>query len=311
MRKLRVLTISYSQSGQLDRVLDSIVGPLARRGIEVVPGRLVPSENHPFPWPFFKFFNQFPETVYEKATPAMLVGENGQPLDDVDFDLILLGYQVWFLSPSLPVSSFLNGDQAARLLEGRRVVTVIACRNMWLMAQERVKAHLIRLNAKLVDNIALTDAGSAALTFLSTPLWVLTGNRGPRLFGLIPRAGVPDADIHSASRFGEAMADRLREDSEDTSAMLTGLGAVHVNEMLIQSEKAGRRSFAAWGALLLWIGPPSSLPRRAVLCVFIVFLVLLILTVVPLVAAIKWALRPFLREKLARERKFYAQPSGE
>ena len=311
MRELRVLTISYSQSGQIDRVVNSIAGPLREKGIEVKRGRLIPSEPHPFPWPILQFFNQFPETVYEKASPAILVDDAGQEINDCDFDLVILGYQVWFLSPSLPVSSFLNGDAAKRLLKGKRVITVVACRNMWLMAQERMKGHLERLEARLVDNVALTDAGRAALTFLSTPLWVLTGNRGPRFGGLIPRAGVPEHEIADAARFGVAIADHLARDPDRTAPMLTGLGAVKINPMLIQSEKAGRRSFRAWGALLLWIGHRSSLARRLVLCLFIAFLILLILTVVPAVALLKWALRPMMHKKLAEERAFYSQPSGE
>ena len=79
------------------------------------------------------------------------------------FDLVILAYQVWFLSPSLPVTAFLKSDAAKRLLRDTPVVTVIACRNMWLMAQEQVKAMLAACGARLVGNVALVDEAEGAI----------------------------------------------------------------------------------------------------------------------------------------------------
>ena len=51
---------------------------------------------------------------------------------DEQFDLVILAYQVWYLAPSGPITAFLKSEAGRRLLHGRPVVTVIACRNMWL-----------------------------------------------------------------------------------------------------------------------------------------------------------------------------------
>ena len=67
------------------------------------------------------------------------------------------------------------------------MVTLIGCRNMWLMAQEKVKAKLTELGARLIDNIALTDACGTAASFLATPLWMFTGRQKP--YAWVPRAG--------------------------------------------------------------------------------------------------------------------------
>lgn len=308
----RVLTISYSQSGQIDRILRSICDPMKSAGIDVTYATIQPKQPYPFPWPVTRFFNIFPETVYEDGPEITLHAPQHADLDDLDFDLVILGYQVWFLAPSLPVSSFLATQEAKKLLSGRRVITVIGCRNMWLMAQERMKTHLRRIGAVLIDNIALTDRGHSAMTFLSTPIWVLTGHRGPWLNGIVPRAGVPDADIADAQRFGRAISEALAErDADDCTPMLAGLGAVRINDKLIQSEKAGKRSFAVWGKFLRWLGPPSSRFRQFGLCFFVLFLILLILTVVPIVAVLKIVLKPFFRKQIEAERHYYAQPSGE
>ena len=119
-RPIRVLSISYSQTGQLDNIVKAITTPITERGITVVHGRLHLDTQYPFPWPFLQFFNQFPETVYEDGETPLLVDLDDRPIEDTDFDLIVLGYQVWFLAPSLPVSSFLKGDYACRLFRGKR-----------------------------------------------------------------------------------------------------------------------------------------------------------------------------------------------
>ena len=179
MARKRVLAIGFSQTGQLTSVLESVLGPLDEApDIEVTRLTLKPVEPFPFPWPFWRFFDTFPETVYEEPAPI----QEPEITGDEDFDLVVFSWQVWFLSPSMPAMAFLQHPKAQRLLAGKPVVSVIACRNMWLMAYERFKVHLERLGAHLVDNVVLTDSAHSAATFISTPLWMLTGRRGPFLW---------------------------------------------------------------------------------------------------------------------------------
>lgn len=306
--KKRVLVLGYSQTGQLSRLVDSIVEPLAEHEeIEVIRQGIEPAKPFPFPWPFLHFFNIFPETVYE--VPIEL-----KPLDIADdepFDLVILAYQVWFLSPSLPVSSFLNSARAERLLKDKPVITVIGCRNMWLMAQEKVKARLSAIGARLIDNVVLTDAAHSAFTFVSTPVWVLTGHKGPFLGGLIPKAGIPENEIAAAGRFGRAIASQLPRGKSEPRSMLQGLGAVKVQERLIASETIAHRSFRIWGKLLRRVGDQDSLLRKCVLVVYILFLISMILTVVPLSALLKRLFAPLLSKRTAAQKTYYAAPSGE
>jgi len=303
----RVLVISYSQTGQLAEVVQSVTAPLAADpAIELVHEILQPLQPYPFPWPFLHFFNTFPETVYEQPKPIAPL----QVDPEAPFDLIILAYQVWFLSPAQPVMAFLQSDAAARLLRGRPVMTLIACRNMWLQAQGVMQQHLQRLGAQLVDNAVLVDRAHPAATFISTPMWMLTGDRGPFLGGRVPAAGIPADVIANARRFGEAISQQLPE-WDGQRPMLAGLGAVTVNERLIASETIARRSFLIWGKLLRRIGPPESRLRRFVLCFYILFLVTMILTVVPISAIIKRLLAPLTRDRIARQRAGLAAPSGE
>jgi len=303
-----VLLIQYSQSGQLTEIAQRIIAPLQEAPeIRVTVETLRPRSPYPFPWPFLRFFDTFPEAVYLDA-PGL------EPLrsdESQRYDLVILAYQVWFLSPSLPVTAFLKSEAAARLLRHTPVVTVIACRDMWLMAQEQVKSLLAQCGARLVGNVALVDEAGTAGSFLATPLWVLSGNKGPRLFGLVPRAGVKPEQIIASRRFGERILEVLRRGDTIDESLLRGLRAVRVNERLIASERTARRSFLVWGGLLRRLGSQGSLARKPVLVVYIAFLVTLILTFVPLSMLIKSLLAPLLKSRVAAQKEYFAHPSGE
>ncbi|WP_256203164.1 dialkylrecorsinol condensing enzyme [Pseudomonas sp. ML96] len=268
--------------------------------------QLQPAQPFPFPWPFLGFFRIFPETVLMRPQPLLPLQVDASKR----YDLIILAYQVWFLSPSLPVTSFLASQEAAKLFKDTPVVTLIGCRNMWLMAQEKIKVRLTQLGARLVDNIALTDACGTAASFLATPLWMFTGRQKP--YSWVPRAGIEEGEIVAASRFGKAIARRLTADQLPiVQPMLQGLGAVRIDEKLIGSEKVGNRSFQLWSRLLSALGPQQSTRRGVGLVVYIVFLLCLIITVVPLGALLKKLLAPLSRERTLREKAYFAGPSGE
>ncbi|WP_256663710.1 dialkylrecorsinol condensing enzyme [Pseudomonas sp. gcc21] len=301
--KKRVLVIHYSQTGQLDRVAQSVAAPLLDDEavlVDFLPVR--PVEAYPFPWPFLQFINTFPESAHQVPCPLDVQAEHLQP----GYDLVILAYQVWYLAPSIPISSFLQSDTAARLLADTPVVTVIACRNMWLQAQEKVKAHLQRCGARLVGNIALVDAAGSIASFFATPLWVLTGRKGPHWFGLVPSAGVSQEDVDGAQRFGETLRQRLLGSMPLEGDVLDGLDAAPVNDKLILSEKIGTRSFYLWGKLFLACGGPDSMIRTPLAALYTVFLLLMIVTVVPITAVLKWLFSPLLKKRIARQKAYYA-----
>jgi hypothetical protein len=164
--------------------------------------------------------------------------------------------------------------------------------------------------ARLLDNVALVDSQSALVTFITTPRWVLTGNKG-KPGGLLPPAGVSQQDIDCAGRFGKAIVAALASDREKLDQpMLQGLSAVKVDTRLIASEKIGHRSFMIWGKLLRKIGPPGHPLRRVVLAVYALFLITMIITVVPINMLVNFILRSVFVQRVERERQYYEAPSG-
>ena len=309
MNSLKVLLVHYSSpSGQLSEVVGRLTAPLAAAGdVELTQLVLKPKRPYPFPWPVLRFFDTFPETIY--LDPPELEPLGLKP--EARYDLVILGYQVWFLSPSGPTAAFLKSPEARALFKDTPVVTVIGCRDMWLLAQERVKEILAGYGARLVGNVVLIDEGGSALSLLATPLWMMTGSRGPRLGGLIPRAGIKPEEIVASRRFGERILAVLRARQPLDGSLLRGLGAVKVNTKLIATEKAARRSFLAWGALLRLLGKQGSWARQPVVLFYIFFLIALLIVVLPLSALIKTLLAPLLRARIAAQKAYFSAPSGE
>lgn len=300
----KVLVLYYSQSGQLKSVMDTIVAPLSRCAtVQCDYLKIEPQTPYPYPWPFYAFFNVFPEAVYLDGCPV-------KPLEtEEEYDLIVLGYTSWFLSPSIPVSGFLQSDQAKRLFKNKPVVTVIACRDMWLMAQEKMKKLLTDLGARLIDNVVLTDQGKSLYTFVTTPRWMLSGKKDA--FWFFPAAGVDENEIESSSRFGDRLCKALQHDEErSTLPLLSNLGAVNVNGKLIATEHIAHRSFLIWSKLIKKAGAQGSMGRNVVITIYAGFLLLLVLTVVPLNMLIRKILSPLRKKSLAKAIHYFEQPSG-
>lgn len=302
----RVLLVHFSQTGQLARVARRVVAPLAAaKDMELVEEVLRPRPPYPFPWPIWRFLDAMPESV--QLDPPVL--EPYAVRADEQFDLVILAYQVWYLAPSGPITAFLKSETGKRLLRARPVVTVIACRNMWLSAQETVKDLIREAGGMLRDNVVLTDRGSALETFITTPRWVLTGKRGA-FCGFSP-AGVSDEEIDGADRFGRALLAALRADRERQEApMLAGLGAARVDPGLIFSERAARRAFSVWSRLIRLGGPPGSAARAPLLALFSVYLVAMIILIVPPSLLLQRLARPLFAKRLQSLRTYYEHPSG-
>lgn len=300
----KVLVIYYSQNGQLQRVLDSFVSKLGDEEIKVDMLSLSPKIKYPFPWSFYDFFDEFPESVHLDGCELEAISDT-----DDDYDLIILGYSVWYMAPSIPITAFLQSNDAKKILKDKPVVTVVACRDMWVLAQEKVKEMLDGIGAIHKDHVALTDQGGEVLSLLTLPTYMLTGNKN--YFSSLPPAGIKEEEIASCSRFGERLNLVLKEDGEKSdAAMLKNMGACVVNAKLIATEKIANRSFHIWSKLIKLGGKKHSFGRKVVISVYILFLLLLIFTVIPLNIVARKILNIFQKEKIKKMELEYELPSG-
>ena len=239
-----ILVISYSQTGQLNELTQHFLQPLKQQeNIVIDECQIKPIQPYTFPWKFLPFFNQFPESVHLKPAPI-----ETPILQREKYDLVIIAYSVWFLSPSQPITAFLQSEQA-KILKSTPVMTLIGCRNMWLMAQEKMKKMLTALGANLIGNVVKTDQSNAWASFITTPAWMLSGKK--RYFSWLPNAGISDADMQDMQRFGRRLVEVLNENRPLDKSLFQNMGAVKIDEKLMMSEKVGHRSFYIWGKLLL------------------------------------------------------------
>ena len=298
----KVLVIYFTQSGQQKRILQSLVQPLVNAGHQIHFEEIKPVEKYPFPWSSFQFFNAFPETFQQKSLAL-------EPLSDKAFenyDLIILGYQPWFLTPSRPISSFLQSVQGQKILAGKNVVTILGCRNMWIGAQEKVKQWLRNAQANLVGHIALIDK-SGNLTSLVTILrWMLYGKKDSFLF--FPAAGVAETDIEHAVVFGEQIKTCLEADQFGRLQHdFNSHGAIEIKPNLVLMEKRGQKSFSVWAKFVAAGGDVQSTGRKIRVYIFMYLLPTVVIILTPLLWIMSAIMLTVKRKQLLRDIEYFRQ----
>ncbi len=277
----KVLVIYFTQSGQLNKAVRSTLKNFENNPeIEIYYENINPVNPFPFPWTYMQFFDAFPETVF--GIPCDLKPTSLKI--DAQFDLIIIAYQPWFLSVSRPVNSFLQSPDALRLMKGKPVITILACRNMWLNAQEKMKLQLKNLHANLVGNITFVDR-SANLISLITVLAFALGGVKDRFLGIFPKYGVPDEELENkAWKFGNIILDHLKTGNYGgMQKKLVADGAVTVKPNLMIMEGRGKVLFPIYARFILQKGGSNSHARRSRVRIFGIVLPLAILLLSPLI----------------------------
>jgi hypothetical protein len=241
----KVLAIYYSQSGQLGEIIDNFTAPLIESGISVEKVRVRLVNEPAFPWTADTFFSVMPDCQLD--VPAQL-----EPfeLKETKYDLVILGYQAWFLSPSIPFNSLLQTPELRSVLKDTPTITVTGARNMWLNAFVRVKKLLRAAEANLVGNIALVDTHPNPISFITIFHWMLHGKKD-RYLNIFPPPGVSDADIKHTKVFGESVIPHLEANDWDSlQAELEMNKAVVLNYNLMIIEGTAGKIFKVWANII-------------------------------------------------------------
>ncbi len=295
---MKILAIYSTQSGQLRDILNNIVKDIQGEAeIDFAEIKLV--KPFPFPWSSATFFDAMPECVLQIPSEIQSMPE----LKAKEYDLIIFGYQPWFLSPSNPANSFLKSEWA-QVLKGKPVLTVIGCRNMWLNAQEKVKAELEQLGANHVGNIVLEDHHGNLVSLLTIIRWMFKGQK--EASGRLPSAGVADQDIKGAQKYGMPILQHLKQNKVGQLQQdLLQLGAINLRPNLIVLEKRGVSQFPKWAKRARAKGGPGSPERRPVIKTFQNILMVAIFVLSPittLIAKIQTALN---KKQLLKEVEYF------
>jgi hypothetical protein len=292
----KVLAIYYSQSGQLGEIIDCFTEPLVQSGVSVEKIRIRPAVDYAFPWTGERFFKVMPDCVL--SVPAEL-----QPLalKESSYDLIILGYQAWFLSPSIPSNSLLQHPDFKTVLKDSPVITITGARNMWLNAFERIKKSLRETGAKLVGNIALVDKHPNPISFITIFHWMMHGRKDSYL-NIFPVPGVASADIAGTRTFGELVLPHL--DSNDWTGLqaeLVSQRAVELKYKLMFIEARARGIFLAWATFI-----SKRRKKSGWLVAFKYYLLIALFLGAPVLLTIDAIFfRPFLSKRIRAKKQYY------
>ncbi|MBL7104690.1 MAG: hypothetical protein ISS18_10195 [Bacteroidales bacterium] len=294
----KILVINYSQSGQLNEIIDNFLIPFNDKQIERV--NIFPKKVFPFPWSSQEFFDVMPESVLEKKIelePYHLKSEN--------YELIIIGYQPWYLSPSLPTTALLKDEKFTSLLKGKPVVTITGARNMWLNAQESVKEHIQKAGGELVANIPFIDRNTNLISAVTILYWMLTGEKGKYL-NIFPYPGVSEKDIKGASKFGEIVFEAFQNDSyHKLQNKILDLKLINIKTDILFIELRAKRLFKIWARII--INKDSNYKKRAIwIKLFKYYLLVALFIVAPIVLTVyNLLIAPFTFNAINRKKEYF------
>jgi hypothetical protein len=298
-----VLVVYYTQTGQLMDILKNVMSAVDGEQVRITYHGIKPTKEYGFPWKAADFYDAFPESFLQ--IPCAL--EPVQPeILKKKYDLIVLGYTVWYLTPAIPINSFLKSEEARILLNNTPVVTVIGCRNMWIQAQEKLKILLKDCNAQLVGNIAMVDRHVNHVSVLTIVHWMLGGKK-TRFLGFFPKPGISDKDIEESKKFGVPIEKALQSNTySGLQKDLLELGGVVIKPFLAVTDKRGNILFSKWANLIIKKGSVGDPKRRKWLILFKYYLLFAIWVIAPIVFIVFLLTYPLMTNKIRREKEYFS-----
>ncbi|KPH12129.1 hypothetical protein [Chryseobacterium sp. ERMR1:04] len=293
-----ILVIYYSQTGQLEDIVKNVAKPFESNTEEynVTYYNIQLKEDFAFPWSSDVFFDTFPESYLQ--IPSEILPPSEEVLNK-KYDLIIFGYQVWYLTPSIPIISFLKSGYAEKLLKDTPVVTISATRNMWMLSQEKLKVYLKDMKSKLVGNIALVDRHDNYTSVLTILRWLTTGQKEKS--GLLPAAGVSDEEITGSVKYGEVIKKHFKNnDLDNLQPDLIQNGAVEIRPFLVRVEKVGNKIFTIWSNLII----KKKEKRPLLIKFFKVYLMAAIWVISPIVLVLHLLTTPIFWFKRQKQKKY-------
>lgn len=269
----KILAVSFSQTGQLERTLGTFLEPFGGQNFQITQIKVEPEHPFPFPWGFLPFFEAMPETVLgiPRRVKSIAIDPNAS------FDLVVLGYQPWFLSLSQPVQAFLN-QYGALIFKNRPVIAITACRDMWHEAFLQLRSAVEGFGGRIVEHVVVTDPTPKLLSLFTTPIWLAFGKKK---FLAFPEAGLRTPEYAFVRSQGARYGNFLKNQKTlPASGFLMDPSRLDINKVF--TEILGRALFRVSARFAVACGHPGTWQRRVAigwfLCYFLVSLpVILIL----------------------------------
>ena len=296
-----ILAINYTQSGQLDDIIKRFTEPVeAFADIIIEHVNVYPKTPFPFPWTGDAFWGAMPGCVLEdgmELAPFELKRD--------EYDLVIFGYQVWFLSVSLPSMAILQNDGFKKVIKNTPVVTIIGARNMWMSAHESVKKHLAKAGGNLIANVPLIDRNSNLISVITIFYWMLTGKK-KRMWGIFPFPGVHKNDIEQVNQPGKLVFAAMENNNYlNLQEDIHSLGHINIATSVMFMELRARKLFDIWAKLIRKKGS-SEKKRKFWIGLFKYYLLIALFVASPIVLLVyKIFILPFTYASVKRKKKYF------
>lgn len=292
----KVLAVFFSQTGQMEDIIHTFTSVFDTPGYTLEKVRIHPQTAFPFPWTTKTFFEAMPHSV--DGIPEAL---EDFEFKETKYDLIIVGYQPWFLSPSIPINSLLMHPRFKAIAAHTPVVTISGCRNMWINAQEKMKIRLQEAQANLVGNIALVDRHDNYTSLVTIFYWMLQGKKD-RKWGIFPKPGVSDADVNGCAIYGQTVSKHLdNNDLGNLQKALVAQKAVDVKYYLMFIERKAGKIFKIWSGIIR-----KKKNKGPWLTAFKYYILIALFVAAPIILTIDAILfKPFLGKRIKKQKEYY------
>lgn len=173
MKKRRIQIVYYSQSGSLKYLIEESMRPYLGDYV-LIWNPIHCAKPFPFPWNRRRFFSVFCDSVLQRGCRIV----NNEIKIEKD-DMILLGFQPWFLHLSLPIQSFINSTQFGRIVKDREVILFTCYRNTGAMARRQMAAHVESRGGHIVAELEISDQSKERSSAFQFVRWFFTGKNNP------------------------------------------------------------------------------------------------------------------------------------
>ncbi|MCD7931068.1 MAG: hypothetical protein LUH15_06725 [Tannerellaceae bacterium] len=200
-----VLVIYYSQTGQLEEIVQNLTQSFQKDySLTYVK---VACDQFKFPLTFRSFFEVFPESMLQ--IPCKFLAD----IPPKEYDIIVLGFQPWFVNLSIPINSLLADAGFQALVKGKQVILVQDSRNTWRNSLHQAKTRIEEAGGTVCSSFTFRDVNKNLASLFSLFGWLFKGNK--QYFKRLPVAGINPTHINQAKVLGAEAIRSLDADYRD------------------------------------------------------------------------------------------------
>jgi menaquinone-dependent protoporphyrinogen IX oxidase len=213
-RPPRVLVVYYSHTKQALRVCEAMTEVLRERGCNVTQAGIEFTDPH-----YAKNFKVFPFRHAVFGILPLLIPQLRQKTGQIeipeaaqtgDYDLICFGSPTWFFRTAMPLRSYLESEEAGKILAGKPFAAYVVCRRYWSVNLHEVERRGKARGGTWLDGIRFTYEGGQIRSLLALLSYFGKGEMRERSLGIkIPPTNLQPDFGEQARAFANELADNV------------------------------------------------------------------------------------------------------